>query len=105
MIPNFSVASLNSNDQLTQEGTFLGLPKAHRHSTKNAKLMKRDTIEEIQQDYDFKKVVAYIPENASEKERNIHRFLDSFHIYTVNVKDLIEDFSKTPTSNKLRQEF
>jgi hypothetical protein len=36
----------------------------------------------------------YIPENASVKEKSIHKFLDSINIYTVNVKNLLEEDAK-----------
>jgi hypothetical protein len=36
----------------------------------------------------------YIPENASYLEKGIHKFLDGMHVYTINVKNMLEDDAK-----------
>eukprot|EP00347_Sterkiella_histriomuscorum_P004779 403359134 len=49
----------------------------------------------------------YIPTHASQKEHNIHNFLNGFEVYTIDVKSMLEEESKkecTP-STKLQQAF
>jgi hypothetical protein len=41
----------------------------------------------------------YIPDEASEKERAIHKFLDSMGIHSVNVQNYIQDQNRLESPN------
>ena len=54
----------------------------------NCSPMKQNDANEIR----FNEVM--VPENATEKERKIHKFLDSFNIQPVNIESYLDDQSK-----------
>lgn len=74
----------------------MNLPTKARNILRGGKLLKLNSADNNhsdnnEEDYDFKKVKVFIPENASQKEKNVHKFLDSMHVYTVNIKDVLDD--------------
>ncbi|CDW89866.1 UNKNOWN [Stylonychia lemnae] len=86
-----------------KENVFLELPLSIKNMNKQGQLL--NSSQGGDQECNYARVVPFIPENATEKEQKIHSFLNQFNVFAVNIKEMIEDFSKTPTSNRLRQEF
>jgi len=46
-----------------------------------------------------------IPENASDRERTIHSFLDTYNVSQVNIQRFLEDKATLAASNKIKEAF
>eukprot|EP00347_Sterkiella_histriomuscorum_P004737 403359300 len=109
-LPNFQ-----KEDNSQKDPVFLELPLSIKNINKQGQLVRVSTLGSCassnggqplgEQDFNYSRVQPFLPENASDKEIRIHNFLNNQTVYGVNVKEMIEDFSKTPTSNRLKQEF
>ena len=78
-----------------REALTLELPNIARNFSRTAAIPFQDLNTDDQDlSFSFNANLAYIPDHASDKEKRIHKFLDRFHINTVNVKMMIEDSSK-----------
>lgn len=98
-------------DSVGKDPVFLELPNSIRNISKQGHLIKHSNTHPVsyggggEQDFNYSRVIPYVPEQASDKEKRIHNFLNSMQAYAINVKEMIDDFSKTPTSNRLMKEF